>query len=95
MNLYAPSTAKWESAGAAITMETDLPIGDSATLSVKLEEPKSFTLALRRPKWAGEGCEVRVNDKAITSLTVRFQATDGNETAAIYGIRMIRTNSQR
>jgi len=95
VNLYAPSTAKWESAGAAITMETDLPIGDSVTLSVKLEEPKSFTLALRRPKWAGEGCEFRVNDKAITSLTVRFQATDGNETAAIYGIRMIRTNSQR
>jgi hypothetical protein len=28
-------------------------------------------------------------------VTVRFEATDGNETAAIYGIRMIRTNSQR
>jgi hypothetical protein len=24
---------------------------------------------------------------------VRFEATDGNETAAIYGIRMIRTNA--
>ena len=68
VNLYAPSTAKWESAGAAITMETDLPIGDSATLSLKLEEPKSFTLALRRPKWAGEGYEVHVNDKPITDL---------------------------
>jgi DUF1680 family protein len=68
VNLYAPSTAKWESAGAAITMETDLPIGDSATLSVKLEEPKAFALALRRPKWAGEGYEARVNNKPITDL---------------------------
>ena len=26
-------------------------------------------------------------------VTVRFEATGGNETAAIYGIRMIRTNA--
>ena len=34
-------------------------------LTLDLRAPKSFTLALRRPSWAGEGFEVRVNDKKV------------------------------
>ena len=28
VNMYAPSTARWEAAGVQLTMETDFPEGD-------------------------------------------------------------------
>ncbi len=65
VNIYAPSTAQWESAGVKLTMETSFPEGESATLTLDLRAPKSFTIAFRRPSWAGDGFEVRVNDKTV------------------------------
>jgi len=65
VNLYAPSTADWTAPGAKLTMETDLPEGESAKLTLTLEAPKEFTLALRRPSWVGEGFKVKVNGKAV------------------------------
>ena len=65
VNLYAPSIAQWESAGVKLTMETAFPEGESAHLTLDLRAPKSFTLALRRPSWAGDGFEVRVNDRTV------------------------------
>jgi len=65
VNIYAPSTAQWESAGAKLTMDTSFPEGDSATLKLDLRAPKSFTLALRRPSWAGPGFAARVNGKTV------------------------------
>jgi DUF1680 family protein len=65
VNIYAPSTAEWESAGVKLTMETSFPEGESAALTLDLRAPKSFTVALRRPSWAGDGFEVRVNDKTV------------------------------
>jgi len=65
VNIYAPSTAQWESAGVKLTMETSFPEVETVTLKLDLRESKSFTLALRRPSWAGEGFEARVNDKKV------------------------------
>ena len=65
VNIYAPSTAQWQSAGAKLTMATGFPEGEDATLTLDLVAPKSFTLALRRPSWVGTGFEVRVNDKTV------------------------------
>jgi DUF1680 family protein len=65
VNLYAPSTAQWESAGVKLTMETSFPEGDTAALRLDLRAPKSFTIAFRRPSWVGTGFEVRVNDKKV------------------------------
>ena len=65
VNIYAPSTAQWESAGVKLTMATSFPEGETAALSLDLRAPKSFTLAFRRPSWAGEGFEARVNDKKV------------------------------
>jgi hypothetical protein len=61
VNLYVPSRADWAAAGARVTLETDLPEGESATLALALGAPRRFTLALRRPAWAGDGFAVRVN----------------------------------
>jgi len=68
VNLYAPSTARWESAGASLAMETDFPEGESAVLTLELKTPKQFTLALRRPLWAGENFAVQVNGRAVEAL---------------------------
>ncbi len=66
VNLYAPSVAQWDSAGAALTMETSLPEGEAATLRLTLQAPRVLTLALRRPSWAGEGFAVRLNGRPVT-----------------------------
>lgn len=63
VSLYAPSTADWKSAGVKIETVTDLPIGQTATIKVTPAKSKKFTLALRRPFWAGDGFSVKVNGK--------------------------------
>jgi DUF1680 family protein len=68
VNLYVPSRADWAAAGARLTLETDLPEGEAATLSVALKASRRFTLALRRPAWAGAGFAVRVNGEEVGAL---------------------------
>src|SRR5688572_2505989 len=68
VNIYAPSTAQWESAGVKLHMGTTFPEGQSATLTVDLKVRKLFTLALRRPSWTENGFAVRVNGQAIANL---------------------------
>jgi len=67
VNLYVPSTADWTAAGVKLAMDTDFPEGDSAKLTLTLESPKEFTLALRRPWWAGEGFAVKVSGEAVAT----------------------------
>jgi uncharacterized protein len=64
VNLYAPSTAQWDGAGATLVMDSTFPEGtprDHATLTLQLQEPRTLTLSLRRPSWAGDGFDIRVN----------------------------------
>lgn len=68
VNLYAPSTAQWEAAGVKLTMATTFPEGDTASMTLDLRAPRAFTLALRRPSWAGAGFGVRVNGQALAEL---------------------------
>jgi hypothetical protein len=68
IGLYAPSVAKWDSAGVEVETSTDFPIGSSASVKIRTKEPKKFTLALRRPYWAGDGFSVRVNGESLKDL---------------------------
>lgn len=68
IGLYAPSIARWDSAGIEVEMATDFPIGSSASVKIRTKTPKKFTLALRRPYWAGEGFSVRVNGQSLKDL---------------------------
>jgi uncharacterized protein len=61
VNLYVPSTARWDSAGLQLAVETDFPEGQSAALTLTLKQPKALTLSVRRPSWAGDGFSVVVN----------------------------------
>ncbi len=65
VNLYAPSTAAWASAGLKLSMETEFPEGETATLRFTLDLPRTFTLALRRPFWVGDGFSVAVNGESL------------------------------
>ncbi len=68
VNIYAPSTAKWEAAGVDLAMDTTFPEGESASLKLTLKAAKQFTLALRRPSWAGDGFTVKVNGQPVKQL---------------------------
>jgi hypothetical protein len=68
VNLYVPSTARWEAAGTDVAMDTTFPEGDSATLKLTLKTPREFTLALRRPAWAGAAFTVKINGEAVKDL---------------------------
>ncbi len=66
VNLYAPSTADWASAGVKLLVETAFPEAETATIKLTCESPRAFTLALRRPYWVGEGFSVKVNGEAVS-----------------------------
>jgi DUF1680 family protein len=68
VNLYVSSSAEWEAAGVKLEMNTNFPEGQSALLKLTLKSPKKFTLALRRPYWAGNGFSVKINRKAVKNL---------------------------
>jgi len=68
VGLYAPTTANWQSAGVKVETSTDFPMGESASLKFTVKTPKQFTLALRRPDWAGEGFNVKVNGVPVKNL---------------------------
>jgi hypothetical protein len=69
VNIYAPSTADWAAAGVKVEATTDFPEGESASFTITAKSPKAFTLALRRPAWAGEGFRVQVNGTPVKGLT--------------------------
>ena len=75
VNLYAPSTAQWAAAGARLAMDTGFPEGETAKLLWTLKAPKEFTLALRRPYWAGDGFAIRLNGEPVR---LEGQATAGD-----------------
>jgi DUF1680 family protein len=69
VNLYAPSVARWHTENATLEMKTDFPGGESVTLTLALKSKKRFTLALRRPAWAGDGFAVTINGRTVGDLT--------------------------
>jgi hypothetical protein len=65
VNLFAPTTAQFTTGGVKLTMETGFPDGDNAKMSLAMPAPKEFTLAVRRPVWAGDGFAVKVNGETV------------------------------
>ncbi len=69
VNLYAPSTANWRAAGVRVAMTTSFPEGEAASIALTVDSPRRFTLALRRPFWAGDGFSVKVNGSAVKNVS--------------------------
>ena len=53
-------------AGVKLSMDTSFPEGETAGMRFDLRQPKAFTLALRRPSWAGDGFNVKVNGAFVS-----------------------------
>jgi DUF1680 family protein len=64
VNLYAPSTVELRD-GLKIAQESSFPDGDSAKLTIASGRSKQFTLAIRRPGWAGDGFAIKVNGQKL------------------------------
>lgn len=72
VNLYVPSRVSWKqgSAHVTLTQETQYPKAGETALTLKLDRPQQFTVALRVPAWAGSQTRLMVNGKP-TGVTVR------------------------
>jgi DUF1680 family protein len=79
VNLYAPSAAQWPAAGVKLDMQTDFPAGESATLRLTVDSPREFTIALRRPFWAGAGWSVKINGEALAEETPAAARSAGGD----------------
>ncbi|HEX7051774.1 MAG TPA: beta-L-arabinofuranosidase domain-containing protein [Longimicrobiales bacterium] len=75
VNLYAPSKAEWSEAGVRLTMATDFPEGETAKLTLDLDAPREFTLAVRRPYWVADGFSVKVNGRVVEQAAQASKAS--------------------
>ena len=66
VNLYVPSRVSWKQGSALVTMtqETSYPRAGETALTLKLDRPQQFTVALRVPAWAGTQTRLMVNGKS-------------------------------
>ena len=65
VNLFVPSTARFTTGRVTLEMNTSFPDGDAATMRLAMPAAKEFTLALRRPHWAGDGFAIKVNGTVV------------------------------
>lgn len=69
VNLFVPSTATLTS-GVTLKMDTSFPDGDTASIVITSGSVTPFTLAVRRPVWAGDGFAITVNGTAVPQPTL-------------------------
>lgn len=64
VNLFVPSTAELQN-GIRLTTETDFPDGEEAKITLTGHAARPFTMAIRRPGWAGDDFVLSVNGQRI------------------------------
>jgi len=71
VNLYVPSTLRWNSDGAALslTQEGEYPFEDNVTFTVTSSRPAELTLNFRIPQWA-DGASISVNGTRQKGLPI-------------------------
>jgi len=82
VNLFVPSTAQFTTGGVHLAMDTGFPDGETAKMTLTMPARRSFTLAVRRPSWAGDGFTVKVNGTSIavpTLASLRAGAAGGRD----------------
>jgi hypothetical protein len=74
VNLYVPSTLRWNENGAALslTQEGEYPYEDRVAFTLATSQPTDLTLHFRIPAWA-DGAEIFVNGARQKSLAVPGQ----------------------
>jgi DUF1680 family protein len=64
VNLFIPSSVRWEEKGLTLRQETRFPEEDVTRLSVAVDRPTRATLRIRHPGWS-RGVGVTVNGDAV------------------------------
>lgn len=62
VNLFIPSELNCKEHGLILRQKTDFPYTPQTRLELHLEKPRTFTLRIRRPAWAGDGFAVTGSD---------------------------------
>ncbi len=67
VNLYQPSTLRWQEGASTLTLEQmgDYPETGEVTLRVTASRPAHFALRLRIPAWAGSDSSLLVNGRPL------------------------------
>lgn len=61
VNLFIASELSWAENNRQLKMETSLPESNKVLITFTNDNPVSYTLKLRKPKWAGNGIVLLVN----------------------------------
>jgi DUF1680 family protein len=71
INLYIPSTLRWEQQGSqiALAQSGQYPLGNSVQIEITASRPVQMAIRLRIPSWARES-SIRVNGKKIPATVV-------------------------
>jgi DUF1680 family protein len=91
VNLYAPSEFRFTLDGRVIGLRqtTSYPLDSAVDIAVRTEAPRTFSLALRIPAWAGPATGVAVNGKrqnspkAGTFHEIRREWRDGDRVTLV------------
>jgi hypothetical protein len=67
VNLYMPSTVKYEDRGTHIELEQtgEYPLNEDVQFTIRPSRPAVFSIAFRIPGWAGNGTRLSINGKPI------------------------------
>ena len=61
VNLFIPAELDWKEKGLRVRQETRFPEADSIQLRFQAKDPVDLTLQIRRPSWATQDIQVKVN----------------------------------
>ncbi len=77
VNLYIPSTVKWEEKGLTLTQETNYPYEETVKITVTDGEADA-KLKLRVPSWAKSGATAVYNGETYTKNEAGYLEIEGN-----------------
>ncbi|HKJ47426.1 MAG TPA: beta-L-arabinofuranosidase domain-containing protein [Balneolales bacterium] len=69
VNLFIPSKLNWKQKGITVQQNTKFPESQKSTLTLSVSHPQKLTLHIRRPYWAEEGYDVKVNGKRVRHIS--------------------------
>ncbi|MCH5599598.1 glycoside hydrolase family 127 protein [Niabella ginsengisoli] len=63
VNLFIPSVLNWKEKGVTITQQTKFPESDVVNIQIQTQNPQTFPVLIRHPKWASAGVDIYVNEQ--------------------------------
>jgi DUF1680 family protein len=67
VNLFIPSRLNWKEKGLVLTQQTQYPTQGNSQLTLELRKSQKFALKIRKPWWATNGVQVKVNGQSVAS----------------------------